>query len=137
MIRLVIDSRLSEIGRAMDFVDAFRESHRLGEADANALCVVLDELLSNTIRHGLGGAAGHEISVTLERADGEVVIEIEDDGAAFDPTQAAAPVLPGTLAERTPGGIGVLFVRRLTHAMEYMRVEGRNRITLRRRLESA
>ena len=137
MIRLVIDSRLSEIGRAMDFVEAFRESGPLGEADANAVCVVLDELLSNTIRHGLGGEAGHEISIGLERVDGEVVIEVEDDGLPFDPTHAEAPVLTGALAERKPGGIGVLFVRQLTHAIDYQRLEGRNRITLRRRLEAA
>jgi anti-sigma regulatory factor (Ser/Thr protein kinase) len=137
MIRLVIDSRLPEIGRAMDLVDAFRDSQRLAEADANALCVVLDEILSNTIRHGLGGKAGHEISILLDRVDVEVVVEVEDDGPPFDPTAAEAAVPTGRLEERKAGGIGLLFVRQLTHAMEYRRVEGHNRITLRRRVQGA
>lgn len=137
MIRLAIDSRLPEIGRAMDMVDAFRERHGLADSDANALCVVLDEVLSNAIRHGLRGEAGHEISITLDLAGSEIVMEIEDDGAAFDPTEAPAPELAGTLAQRKPGGVGIVFVRQLTHAMEYRRVQGRNRLTLRRRREGA
>ena len=65
------------------------------------------------------------------------VVVDTDDGAPFDPTGAPGPVLSGPLAQRHAGGMGVLFVRQLTDSMEYRRVEGRNRITLRRRLGSA
>ena len=133
-MRLTIESRLPEIERATDLVRELRERHGLPQRDADALCIVLDELLSNAIRHGLGGAAGHEISVALDYAGGEVTVEIEDDGAAFDPTRAPAPVLAGTLAERKPGGVGIAFVRNLTDSFEYQRVAGLNRIVLRRRV---
>jgi anti-sigma regulatory factor (Ser/Thr protein kinase) len=134
MMRLVIDSQLSEIRRAMELVDEFRARHGLEGKDANAIHVVLDEILSNSIRHGLGGAAEHAISVTLELSEGEIRVEIEDDGVAYDPTQAPAPVLAGTVAERQVGGMGVAFVRALTDSIEYQRVDGRNRLVLRRRI---
>ena len=133
-MRLTIESRLPEIARAMDLVGELRQLHGLPQRDADALCIVLDELLSNTIRHGLGGAAGHEISLALDYAGGEVMVEIEDDGAAFDPTQAPAPVLAATLAERKPGGVGIAFVRNLTDSFEYRREADRNRVVLRRRV---
>jgi anti-sigma regulatory factor (Ser/Thr protein kinase) len=133
-MRLVIDSRLSEIGRAMELVDQFKARHRLVDEDANAIHVVLDEILSNAIRHGLAGAASHDIAVTLELADGEIRIEVEDDGAAYDPTQAPAPRLEGTLEERTQGGLGMAFVRGLTDSIEYRRIAGRNRLMMRRRI---
>ena len=136
-MRLVIDSRLSEIRRATEFVDEFRVRHGLADTDANAIHVVLDEILSNSIRHGLAGAASHEIAVTLELSEGEIMVEVEDDGVAYDPTQAAAPVLEGTLEERTSGGLGVAFVRALTDSIEYRRIEGRNRLVLRRRIVPA
>ena len=63
-----------------------------------------------------------------------MTVEIEDDGAAFDPTRAPAPVLVGTLAERKPGGMGIAFVRNLTDSFEYQRVADRNRVVLRRRV---
>jgi len=133
MMRLVIDSQLSELRRASELVDQFRVHHGLGDMDANALHVVLDEVLSNSIRHGLGGAAAHAIAVTLDLSGGEITVEVEDDGIAYDPTQTAEPVLAATLAERKEGGLGLTFVRQLTDSIEYRRIDGRNRLVLRRR----
>jgi len=134
MMRLVIDSRLSEIRRASELVDEFKARHGLADDDANAIHIVLDEVLSNSIRHGLGGAESHAIAVMLDLSDGEITIEVEDDGVAYDPTQAPAPVLAGTLEERTEGGLGMTFVRGLTNSIEYQRIDGRNRLVLRRRI---
>jgi anti-sigma regulatory factor (Ser/Thr protein kinase) len=133
-MRLVIDSQLSEIRRVSKLVDEFKARHGLADEDTNAIHVVLDEILSNSIRHGLAGVASHAIAVTLELAEGEIVIAVEDDGVAYDPTQAPAPVLTGTLEERTEGGLGLTFVRALTDAIEYRRIDGRNRLVMRRRV---
>jgi anti-sigma regulatory factor (Ser/Thr protein kinase) len=133
-MRLVIDSRLPEIQRATQLVEEFRARHGLAQGEANAVNVVLDELLSNSIRHGLDGAGAHRISVALEYADGEITIEVEDDGIAFDPTRVSTPLPAGTLAERRLGGLGLAFVRELTDSIEYRRVADRNRLILRRRV---
>ena len=134
MMRLVIDSQLPEIRRAAELVDEFKARHGLADEDANAIHVVLDEVLSNSIRHGLAGAASHAIAVTLELSQGEIRVEVEDDGVAYDPTQAPAPVLAGSLDERRDGGLGMAFVRGLTDSIEYRRIDGRNRLVLRRRV---
>ena len=134
MMRLVIDSQLSEIRRATELVDEFKARHGLADNDANAIHVVLDEILSNSIRHGLAGAASHAIAVMLELSEGEIMVEVEDDGVAYDPTQAPAPVLAGTVDERKVGGLGLAFVRSLTDSIEYRRIDGRNRLVLRRRI---
>ena len=134
MMRLVIDSRLQEIRRAAALVEEFKALHGLAEEDSEAIHIVLDEVLSNSIRHGLNGAASHEIAVTLDLSEGEIVIEVEDDGAAYDLSQAVLPTLAGTLEERKASGLGVTFVRALTNTIEYQRVAGRNRLVLRRRI---
>ena len=134
MMRLVIASLMSEIRRAAELVDQFRAQHGLSDDDANAMHIVLDEVLSNSIRHGLAGAATHAITVTLQLSGDEIVIEVDDDGVAYDPTQAAPPVLEGTLEERKTGGLGVAFVRTLTDSFEYKRVGERNRLVMRRRI---
>ena len=137
MMRLVIASELSEIRRAAALVDEFKARHGLGDEDANAIHIVLDEVLSNSIRHGLAGSASHAIAVTLELSKGEITLGVEDDGVAYDPTQAPAPALAGTLEERAGGGLGVAFVRALTDSIEYERIDGRNRLVLRRRRRDA
>jgi serine/threonine-protein kinase RsbW len=133
-MRLVIDSQLKEIRRAMELVDEFQARHGIADDDANAIHVLLDEVLSNSIRHGLGGAASHAISVTLELAGCEIVVAVEDDGFAYDPTQAPAPVLADALGDRKPGGLGLAIMRSFTDSIEYRRLEGRNRLVLRRRI---
>ena len=134
MMRMVIDSRLSEIRRAAGLVDEFKARHGLADEEANVIHLLLDEILSNCIRHGLGGAASHAIAVTLDLSEGEMRIEVEDDGVAYDPTQAAAPVLADSLEERTEGGLGMVFMRALTDSIEYRRAGEWNRLVLRRRL---
>ncbi len=136
VMRLVIDSQLKEIRRAMELVDAFQLQHGLADNDANAIHVLLDEVISNSIRHGLNGAAAHAIAVTLELSEGEIVVEVEDDGVAYDPTQAGAPVLADALGDRKPGGLGLAIMRSFTNSIEYRRIDGRNRLVLRRRIVS-
>jgi serine/threonine-protein kinase RsbW len=135
-MRLEIDSRLNEIPRAIRFVDDFCERHRLAQGHAEALNVVLDEILTNSIRYGLDEVPGHPISITLDCLEGEVMVRVEDEGVAFDPTRAPAPAVGGSLAERKVGGLGLAFVRELTHSIEYQRLPGRNRLTLRRRIDA-
>lgn len=134
MMRLVIASQLSEIRRASALVDEFKARHGLADEDSDAIHIVLDEVLSNSIRHGVAGAASHAIAVSLDLADGEIILEVDDEGVAYDPTQAPTPSLAGTLEERDGGGLGVTFVRALTTKIEYQRIDGRNRLVLRRRL---
>lgn len=136
MMRLVIDSQLSQIRRASALVDEFKARHGLSDEDADAIHIVVDEILSNSIRHGLGGAASHAIALMLDLSDSEIVLQIEDDGVAYDPTHAPTPALAGTLDERTEGGLGLPFVRALTDTFEYQRIDGRNRLVLRRRIRS-
>ena len=134
MMRLVMASQLSEIRRASALVDEFKARHGLADEDSDAIHIVLDEVLSNSIRHGIADAALHEIVVSLELADGEIVLQVDDNGVAYDPTEAPTPSLAGTLEERNEGGLGVTFVRALTNAIEYQRLDGRNRLVLRRRI---
>jgi len=136
-MRLVIDSQLSEIRRATDLVEQFRVRHGLTQMDADAIGVVLDEVLSNSIRHGLAIAPAHEISVALEFSEGEIRIEVEDDGVAYDPTKAPPADIGGTLEERKASGLGLAFVRMLTDSVEYNRTDGRNRLVMRKRIVPA
>lgn len=133
-MRFAIGSRLREVRRAIDLASEFCRGHSLAERDANAIGVALDEVLSNVIHHGFGDAEEHEISVMLNYSNGEIGVEIEDDGPPFDPTQVPAPTLAPGLAQRKAGGLGLVFVRALTDSIAYRRAAERNCLVLRRRV---
>ena len=133
-MRFAINSRLTEVRRAVDLAAEFCARNALAERDVNAIAVALDEVLNNVIHHGLGDRAGREISVDLDYSNGEVRVEVEDDGLPFDPTQVPAPKLASGLAQRTVGGLGLVFVRALTDSIAYRRGADHNCLVLRRRV---
>jgi signal transduction histidine kinase len=83
---------------------------RLTAADGDLIRVV-QEALSNVARH----ASAHQVSVSVDYLDVEVLLDIHDDGVGFNPTCTDGPTaagghgLPG-MAERLRGAAGSLAV---------------------------
>ena len=94
------------------------------------LAVVVEELVSNAIRHGAADGA-IMIDLSLTAGDGEIALALIDDGVAFDPTGERN--FSGPDAE-TGGGVGLALVKAWANAFAYRRDEDRNVIELRLRL---
>lgn len=93
--------------------------------------LVLEEILTNVIRHGL---ARHEdlqrIELeTLVRPDA-IVLRFDYGGVAFNPRTAPEPRAYSSLEDTVPGGLGLKLVRRRVGAFEYAWRGGRNELTL-------
>jgi two-component sensor histidine kinase len=58
--------------------------------------VVLDELVSNVIHHGLKDSKEHFIEVSLHRDGHDLVVEVEDDGVGPPGGGRATTILPWT-----------------------------------------
>jgi serine/threonine-protein kinase RsbW len=96
------------------------------------LNLVLEELFVNSIRHG--GCAGVEGAAEIQFTmlpDG-VGLEYADRGEPFDPTEAPAPDITAPLAERAVGGLGIHLMRQIMRDIEYHRLDGWNRLRMRR-----
>jgi serine/threonine-protein kinase RsbW len=137
--RITIASRIPEIRRAADFLDRFLDRHAVPAQIGRELHVILDEVLSNIIRHGYGNDEPHEIGFMLASSPGALTLEIDDDGQPFDPTaEVAPPRRPGArLEELEPGGLGLTFVKAFADRLDYRRDGSRNRLTITRRLPAA
>ena len=98
----------------------------------NRVEVVLEELVSNIMRHGKDV---NVVTVAAGYRGGVVDLIVEDDGAAFDPLAHPEPDPFTNLADASLGGLGIPLVRRLTSSARYDRVgsgsETRNRISVR------
>jgi anti-sigma regulatory factor (Ser/Thr protein kinase) len=119
-----------------DAVERFGAAQRLPTDIVNALQVALDEIVTNAITHGYAPGVRGEIAVRLRRRPDGIVLEIEDDGAPFDPLQAPPPNLGLPAAERPVGGLGIHFVRDLMDEVSYARRDGRNVLKLVKNLGS-
>lgn len=125
---LRIRGELPELSKVVALVVDFAAANALPGAPANAMNLILDELLNNIITHGLEDGKAREIRVALILAGRRFSAEIEDDGIAFDPLNAPGPSLAGGLHDRRLGGVGLHFVRQLTDVIDYKRLKRRNRL---------
>jgi serine/threonine-protein kinase RsbW len=129
-----IVNRWDEMPAIARMVEAFGAEHRVPPAIVNDLNVALDEALNNIISYGYEPGERSDIMVRLTCAAEEIVVEIVDAGRRFDPLQAPAPDLSGSLRERKVGGLGIHFIKNLVDEVTYDRIAGYNRLRLRKRL---
>jgi serine/threonine-protein kinase RsbW len=85
----------------------------------NRIEVVLEELISNVVRHGFDAAPGHAMLLVVGPRPGAVRITLEDDGRPFDPVAAPEPPPLTDLATAQLGGLGIRTVRRFSQSFTY------------------
>lgn len=133
-LTLVVANDLSELERVGRALEAFSRRHHLSAGDVSAINLAADEILTNVILYAFDDREKHDIRVRASLDGGALSLVIEDDGRPFDPSALPAPRIDATLEERPVGGLGIHIARRLMHEMSYARRDGRNVLTLRRRL---
>lgn len=116
----------STIVEAVEVAREFLAQSSLDERARIRGAIVVEEIVANTLRHG-----GEDKDVNLwlslsEETDG-ILLELEDDGAEFDPTRAAP--FKGR-DPQTGGGIGLAIVRAWGEDLSYRRTADRNVLQL-------
>ncbi len=97
--------------------------------------LVLEEVLSNTVRHGYPAEARDTIRVTARRDGKRLHLRFDDGGVAWDPLAHDLPDVDQSIEDREIGGLGVLLVRELSESAHYERRDGRNQLSLVMRLD--
>jgi serine/threonine-protein kinase RsbW len=131
-VRLPIDLR--EIERLNKLVRQFGDLHEVPSRALYALNLALDEVVTNVVRHGFDDPAGQELLAEVTVHDNELTTVVSDPGRAFNPLDVAPPDLTAPLAERSLGGLGVHLIRSLMDSVEYRRDNGKNVLTMRKRV---
>jgi anti-sigma regulatory factor (Ser/Thr protein kinase) len=128
-----LSSRLDEVRRADAWLRAALLPHA-SEAVLHDLALVLEEVLTNVIRHGYGVEAEGRIDLFAEVRDGRLRLEVRDQARPFDPLDAAPPDLDADPRERPVGGLGIYLVRKLMDRVEYRRREDENVLVMEKQL---
>lgn len=115
-------------------IEAVGEENRWSDTQIYRVNLVLEELITNTLSYGKKQSEERtRITVDIDYKNGEIDIEISDDGTPFDPINEAplAPRHEKGEREIQIGGLGLHIVRSMAHTIAYNREEGRNRLNLR------
>lgn len=105
--------------------------------------ICVEELLTNTVRHGGGHWPGGATTapspapetelrmvISVHCAPDVVTVVLEDDGRPFDVAAAIPHKAEKPLETARPGGLGIQLIRQFSHDLSYDHVGGMNRTTL-------
>lgn len=134
-MRFTYQNDLSELNTLAQNLEAFGEQEDLNPAMVNAFNLCLDEIVTNIISYGFDDADTHQITLDIEREDDLVTAVVEDPGKEFNPlTDAKEPDLDASIEDREIGGLGIFFLKQMMDELDYQRVDGRNRLTMKKKV---
>jgi anti-sigma regulatory factor (Ser/Thr protein kinase) len=133
-IQLTLANDLAEIPRLAEAVEAFCEPLDPSVKDILSIQLALEELVTNVIHHGYTDGHPHTFTVALSSESDRIRAIITDDAPAYDPLARAEVDTTIPLEDRAIGGLGVHLVKKLMDVSHYERRDGKNVLTIERRL---
>ena len=124
-----LPARLSKVRELSSMVEAFGNANGLSQQRVFVMNLALDELIANTVMHGLQDVPT-EIDITLQVHAERLVLTIEDNGRPFDPTRGGPADVTSSLEDRAVGGLGLHLIKAFADRLSYEFVNGRNRVTM-------
>ena len=127
---MTITSRFENLAEVSQFARAAAINSGLSSGAADDVELAVDEAVTNVIEHGYQGNGNGLITVTCGRHSREFIVEIRDDGEPFDSSAYRDPKTSGSLSERSIGGLGLHFMRKLMDRVEFHHGHGGGNLTI-------
>jgi sigma-B regulation protein RsbU (phosphoserine phosphatase) len=128
--RLELQTDGSDLALLEGFVEQVAGRAHLSDYETPRLRVAVEEAVTNVISY----AHATSIVLTAEVRDAVLRLTVTDDGQPFDPTTAPMADTSIPADQREEGGLGILFIRRMSDALEYRRENGRNVLTIKKNI---
>lgn len=127
---VMVKNELDNLSYLLSFAEDNLKEFGLDERAVNHSCVCIDELFSNISFY----SGAREVEFTISRKDDSVFMVLKDDGVEFDPTAVDEADTTQSSENRKIGGLGIHIVRRLMDSVRYEYSNGRNVVTLEKRI---
>ena len=131
---LHLTNDVMEVPRLTDFINDVCQSLGIEEVLTMQLTLAVEEAAVNVMNYAYELGTVGTVDLDAEADNGELKIIISDSGVAFDPTQKAEADITLTAEERPIGGLGIFLVRQIMDDVSYRRQDGRNILTLTKKL---
>ena len=131
---IILANDLAEISRLAQFVDEVGEEFSLAPDITFNLNLVLEEAVVNVINYAYPKEEHQHIYLSAKLHEDSIVLVLTDTGKEFDPTMAPEADITLSAEERPIGGLGIFLIRQIMNEVKYERIEGKNVLTLEKKL---
>jgi phosphoserine phosphatase RsbU/P len=140
-VALEVPAQLSVLRQVSGWLESQAQAWCIPDDVLPRLDLCLNEVIANCVTHGGPGVMDAPLAVQLLMASSHdqtlVTLAVVDSGRAFDPTAAVPRAQAASLADATPGGLGIVMMRDSATRLVYRRASGRNHIDMLFQFENA
>ena len=132
--RIVLQNNVRQVKTLNAFVLQVTERLGIDAKIAKEIKLAVEEAVVNVMDYAYPIGQTGDIDVQA-MSDGQwLKFVITDNGVAFDPTEKEKADTTLSVEDRPVGGMGILLVRELMDSINYERTDGKNVLTLKKRL---
>ena len=123
-------------GKALDIIDVIlhtEEVMSVGEA-YGVIRLVTEELVVNIADYAYPDGVNDFLDVEIERDEKYITLRFRDGGVPFNPLEQPSPDISLPMEQRRIGGMGLLIVMKKMDAVAYEYTDGKNVLTVMKKL---
>ena len=127
MKEITLKAVIESIPSATAFIDEALEAYGCPLKAQMQIDVAVDELFSNIANYAYAPGTGEaSVRFGFDEASRTASVTFIDSGFPFNPLSAPEPDTTGSAEDRPIGGLGIMFMRRMSNSLTYHREANRN-----------
>ena len=132
---LTIKAVPENLDEVIEFINEQLEAYGCGMREQMAIDVAVDELFVNIAKYAYDPAVGYA-TVRIDVLNEPLTVEITfiDNGKQYDPLSNKDPDISLALEDRPIGGLGILIVKKTMDVVHYEYKDGKNILTIKKRI---
>jgi len=131
---ITLTNNVEEVPQLAQFVEEVCEVVEFDPATTMSINLAIEEAVVNVMNYAYPKNKKGNICIEAQANDVRLKFTITDSGTPFDPTAKEEVDTTLKAEERPIGGLGIHLVRQLMDSINYERIDGKNILTLRKKL---
>ncbi|MBE6255813.1 MAG: HAMP domain-containing protein [Prevotella sp.] len=133
---ITLPNDVQKVPELAQFVEEVCEEVGVDMATTMQLNLALEEAVVNVMNYAYPSGVTGNIDIDARANDVRLKFTISDSGSPFDPTEKEEVDTTLSAEERSIGGLGIHLIRQIMDSINYEYVDGKNVLTLRKRLNT-
>lgn len=132
-------ARMESLHPLLSLTELHCEQQGLAQNDVLRLSLIIEELFTNTVKHGHGGDSDAAVNITVSFSDTHVHLRYEDEAPPFDPLRYLAETSTHRqfpVEHRPVGCLGLPLIADMAESFNYAYANARNCLQLALRRET-
>jgi len=131
---LTLPNDVQAVPQLSDFIEKVCAALDIDDYTATQINLAMEEAVVNVMKYAYPVGTHGDIDIEAQADDVRLRFTITDSGKPFDPTARKEVDTTLSAEERPIGGLGIHLVRQIMDSMNYERLNGKNILTLRKKI---